>query len=189
MYVYLSFNETFAVKIDACATTTQAGITTSPANAMKIQAGNAMFAGEFRCGVDDKGRFVLPSVFRAVFPVEDEQLAKSVIILKSLDHSLWLYRTSEWEEKLTASRQHLDDEQSRLFMHYVVAESAPSEVDKNGRLSIPKRHREYADIDNEVVLIGLYERIELWSPLRWEAYLVRLEERHEMTLGKILSIL
>ena len=49
-----------------------------------------MFAGEFRCGVDDKGRFVLPSVFRAAFPVEDEQLAKSVIILKSLDHSLWL---------------------------------------------------------------------------------------------------
>jgi MraZ protein len=189
MYVYLSFNETFAVKIDACDATTWAGITASLANATNIQAGNAMFAGEFRCGVDDKGRFVMPSVFRAVFPVEDEQLAKSVIILKSLDHSLWLYRTSEWEEKLTASRQHLDDEQSRLFMHYVVAESAPSEVDKNGRLSIPKRHREYADIDNEVVLIGLYERIELWSPLRWEAYLVRLEERHEMTLGKILSIL
>lgn len=148
-----------------------------------------MFAGEFRCGVDDKGRFVLPSVFRASFPVEDEQLAKSVIILKSLDHSLWLYRTPEWEEKLTATRQHLDDEQSRLFMHYVVAESAPSEVDKNGRLSIPKRLREFAEIENEVVLIGLYERIELWSPLRWEAYLSRLEERHEMTLGKILSIL
>ncbi|HEX2275569.1 MAG TPA: cell division/cell wall cluster transcriptional repressor MraZ [Candidatus Tectomicrobia bacterium] len=148
-----------------------------------------MFAGEFRCNVDDKGRFVLPSIFRTAFPVEDEQLARSVILLKSLDHSLWLYRAQEWEEKLTATRQHLDDEQSRLFMHYVVAESAPSEVDKNGRLSIPKRLRDYAEIDSEVVLIGLYERIELWSPLRWEAYLSRLEERHEMTLGKILSIL
>jgi MraZ protein len=189
MYVYLSLNENFPVKIDACDTTAASGMTTLSANATKRQAGNAMFAGEFRCGVDDKGRFVLPSVFRAAFPVEDEQLAKSVIILKSLDHSLWLYRTSEWEEKLIATRQHLDDEQSRLFMHYVVAESAPSEVDKNGRLSIPKRLREYAEIDNEVVLIGLYERIEFWSPLRWEAYLVRLEERHEMTLGKILSIL
>jgi MraZ protein len=189
MYVYLSFNEISAAKIDGCDTTAASGVTKFPANAAKIQTGNVMFAGEFRCGVDDKGRFVMPSVFRTAFPVADEQLAKSVIILKSLDHSLWLYRTSEWEEKLTASRHRLDDEQSRLFMHYVVAESAPSEVDKNGRLSIPKRHREYAEIDNEVVLIGLYERIELWSPLRWEAYLVRLEERHEMTLGKILSIL
>ena len=148
-----------------------------------------MFAGEFRCSVDEKGRFVLPPVFRGAFPVEEEELARSVIILKSLDHSLWLYCTQEWEEKLSATRQHLDDEQSRLFMHYVVAESAPSEVDKNGRLSIPKRLREYAEIDTEVVLIGLYERIELWNPLRWEAYLSRLEERHEMTLGKILSIL
>jgi transcriptional regulator MraZ len=155
----------------------------------KPEQRDLMFAGEFRCGVDDKGRFVLPSVFRGAFSVDDEQLAKSVILLKSLDHSLWLYRTLEWEEKLTTTRQHLDDEQSRLFMHYVVAESAPSEVDKNGRLSIPKRLREYADIESEVVLIGLYERIELWSLLRWEAYLSRLEERHEMTLGKILSIL
>ncbi|HXH10472.1 MAG TPA: cell division/cell wall cluster transcriptional repressor MraZ [Alphaproteobacteria bacterium] len=148
-----------------------------------------MFAGEFRCSVDEKGRFVLPPVFRGAFPLDDEQLTRSVILLKSLDHSLWLYRSQEWEEKLAATRQHLDDEQSRLFMHYVVAESAPSEVDKNGRLSIPKRLREYAEIDSEVVLIGLYDRIELWSPFRWEAYLSRLEERHEMTLGKILSIL
>jgi MraZ protein len=148
-----------------------------------------MFAGEFRCGVDEKGRFVLPSVFRGAFPLEPEETARSVILLKSLDHSLWLYRTQEWEEKLLTTRQHLDDEQSRLFMHYVVAESAPSEVDKNGRLSIPKRLREYAEVDGEVVLIGLYDRIELWSPTHWEAYLSRLEERHEMTLGKILSIL
>ena len=148
-----------------------------------------MFAGEFRCNVDDKGRFVLPTIFRVAFPVEDEQLVRGVILLKSLDHSLWLYRTQEWEEKLTTTRQHLDDEQSRLFMHYVVAESAPSEVDKNGRVSIPKRLRDYSEVESEVVLIGLYERIELWSPSRWEAYLSRLEERHEMALGKILSIL
>jgi MraZ protein len=148
-----------------------------------------MFAGEFRCNVDDKGRFVLPSVFRAAFSVEDEQLARGVILLKSLDHSLWVYRTQEWEAKLAATRQHLDDEQSRLFMHYVVAESAPSEVDKSGRLSIPKRLRDYAEVENEVVLVGLYDRIELWAPLRWGAYLSHLEERHEMTLGKILSIL
>jgi MraZ protein len=189
MYVYLSHKDISSAKIDGCDATTASGSTKTPVNAAKTKAKDAMFAGEFRCGVDDKGRFVLPSVFRGAFPVDTEQLAKSVILLKSLDHSLWLYRTQEWEEKLTATRQHLDDEQSRLFMHYVVAESVPSEVDKNGRLSIPKRLREYAEVDGEVVLIGLYERIELWSPLRWEAYLSRLEERHEMTLGKILSIL
>ena len=40
-----------------------------------------------------------------------------------------------------------------------------------------------------MVLIGLYDRIELWSPVRWLAYLSGLEERHEMDLGKILDLL
>ena len=148
-----------------------------------------MFAGEFRCTVDEKGRFVLPPAFRAAFPSEEGQDVRSVIVLKSLDLNLWVYPAQEWERKLLATREQLDDEQSRLFMHYVVAESAPSEVDKNGRLCMPKRLREYAEIDSEVVLIGLYDRIELWSPFRWELYLSRLEERHETALGKILSIL
>ena len=189
MYVYLSTTDIFSGKIEGCDIRSALGDAKSPVNTRVQGQRDDMFAGEFRCNVDDKGRFVMPSVFRGVFPVEDEQPARSVVLLKSLDHSLWLYRTQEWEEKLTATRQHLDDEQSRLFMHYVVAESAPSEVDKNGRLSIPKRLRDYAEIESEVVLIGLYERIELWSPLRWDAYLSRIEERHEMTLGKILSIL
>ncbi len=148
-----------------------------------------MFAGEFRCSVDEKGRFVLPPVFRAAFPPDEGQEVRSVIVLKSLDLNLWVYAAQEWERKLLATRQHLDDEQSRLFMHYVVAESAPSEVDKNARLCVPKRLREYAEIESDVVLIGLYDRIELWSPFRWELYLSRLEERHETALGKILSIL
>jgi MraZ protein len=148
-----------------------------------------MFAGEFRCTVDEKGRFVLPPIVRGAFPLEDGQEVRHVILLKSLDLNLWVYRTQEWEQKLLATRQQLDDEQSRLFMHYVVAESAPSEVDKTGRLCIPKRLREYAEIEAEVVLIGLYDRLELWSPFRWELYLSRLEVQHELALGKILSIL
>lgn len=148
-----------------------------------------MFAGEFRCTVDDKGRFVLPPVFRGSFSPEDGQDVRSVIILKSSDRNLWVYPAQEWTDKLIMTRQHLDDEQSRLFMHHVVAESAPSEVDKSGRLCIPKRLREYAEIDSEVVLVGLYDRIELWSRSRWEDYLSRLGERHEMALEKILDIL
>jgi len=148
-----------------------------------------VFAGEFRCAVDEKGRFVLPPIVRGAFPPEIGEEVRRVIVLKSLELNLWVYRTQEWEQKLAATRQQLDDEQSRLFMHYVVAESAPSEVDKNGRLCIPKRLRDYAEIESEVVLIGLYDRIELWSPFRWELYLSRLEVQHEMVLGKILSIL
>jgi len=72
-----------------------------------------------------------------------------------------MYRTHDWEAKLSILRQQLDDQQSRLLMHYLVAQSMPSSVDTTGRLAIPPPLMEYANIKGEVVIIGLYDRLEL----------------------------
>jgi MraZ protein len=148
-----------------------------------------MFAGEFHCRTETSGVFRLPPLLLAAFPSPEEDAGRQVVLLKSLDRSLWLYQAQGWQEKLTATRGQLDDEQSRLLMHYVVAESALAEIDARGRLTVPKALRTYAQITSEVVLVGLYDRIEVWSPTRWEAYLSSLEARHEMALAKILDLL
>lgn len=148
-----------------------------------------MFAGEFRVHAEAGGLFRLPPIVLAAFSPPQEGASQQVILLKSLDHSLWLYQGQSWEAKLEATRQQLDDQQSRLLMHYVVAESVLAELDVHGRLAIPNALRTYAEITTEVVLIGLYERLELWSPTHWETYLSGLEDRHEMVLGKILDLL
>jgi MraZ protein len=148
-----------------------------------------MFAGEFRCLADRTGLFVLPPASRLAFPPDGDEAGRRIILLKSLEGSLWLYRAQEWEEKLLVMRRQLDDQQSRLFVHYMVVQSIPSEVDKKGRLSIPKELREYADIGSELVLIGLYDRLELWSPARWYAYVLRHEDQHEQLFEKIVSLL
>jgi MraZ protein len=148
-----------------------------------------MFAGEFRARAEAAGLIRLPPIFLVAFPSPEEAVGRQVVWLKSLDRSLWLYQAQSWEAKLAATRQQLDDQQSRLLMHYVVAESIPAALDPQGRLTIPTALRAYAEITTEVVLVGLYDRIELWSPTRWDAYLSGLEERHEMVLGKILDLL
>jgi MraZ protein len=148
-----------------------------------------MFAGEFRAHAEAGGLFRLPSIFLAAFPPPEEAIGRQVVVLKSLDPSLWLYPSQIWEAKLAATREHLDDGQSRLLIHYIVAELILAELDSQGRFTISHMFRTYAAITIEVVLIGLYDRIELWSPTRWEAYLAGLEERHEMVLGKILDVL
>jgi MraZ protein len=148
-----------------------------------------MFAGEFRAHAEAGGLFRLPPIFLAAFPPPEEAIGRQVVVLKSLDPSLWLYPAQIWETKLAATREHLDDGQSRLLMHYIVAELILAELDSQGRFTISHMFRTYAAITIEVVLIGLYDRIELWSPTRWEAYLAGLEERHEMVLGKILDVL
>ena len=148
-----------------------------------------MFAGEFHAHAEAGGLFRLPPIFLAAFPPPEAAVGRQVVVLKSLDQSLWLYQAQGWEAKLDATREQLTAEQSRLLMHYVVAESVLAEIDPRGRLAIPKALRTYAEVTTEVVLIGLYDRIELWSPVCWLAYLSGLEERHEMDLGKILDLL
>jgi MraZ protein len=135
------------------------------------------------------GGFALPAPVRLVFPPSAEDTSRSVVLLKSLEGCLWLYRTPDWEVKLSMLREQLDDQQSRLLIHYMVAQSMLSSVDTKGRLAIPPPLMGHAHIQEEVVIIGLYDRLELWSPMHWEEYLLRLEDQHTLVLEKIVSLL
>jgi MraZ protein len=148
-----------------------------------------MFAGEFQSRAEAGGLFRLPPKFLAAFPPAQEGVSRHVVVLKSLDRSLWLYQARGWEAKLDAICRQISAEQSRALMHYVVAESVPVDLDAQGRFSLPKALLTYAEITTDVVLIGVYDRIEVWNPVCWLAYLSGLEGRREMALGKILDLL
>ncbi len=80
---------------------------------------------------------------------------------------------------------------SRLFMHFVVSETSTSEVDKAGRILIPGRLRKHINLDDdqEIVLVGMYEHLEVWGPTEWRRYVARTQERHEASMSKIMDIL
>jgi transcriptional regulator MraZ len=148
-----------------------------------------MFAGEFQSRAEVDGLFRLPPKFLAAFPPSQEGVSRQVVVLKSLDRSLWLYQAQGWEAKLDTICQQVSAEERGVLMHYVMAESVLVDLDPQGRLAIPKAPLTYAEITTDVVLIGLYDRIEVWNPVGWLAHLSGLEERHEMVLGKILDLL
>ena len=85
----------------------------------------------------------------------------------------------------------LDEEQSRLFMHFVVSEAGTSEIDKAGRILIPGKLRKLVplDEDQEIILVGLYHRMEIWNPSEWRRYIARSEDRYEQNMAKILNLL
>jgi transcriptional regulator MraZ len=151
-----------------------------------------VFAGEFRCKLDDKGRFFIPSSIRELLdkgqPDRTNQ-TKSVMFVRGQTECLWLYALQDWEHKLARARETLDDDQSRLFMHFIVSETMGSEIDRSGRICVPRRLRELSGIEEEIVVIGMYERLELWSLEEWNSYLARMEEKYETSLNKILNVL
>jgi MraZ protein len=146
-----------------------------------------MFAGEYLCKVDEKGRFIVPSPIRERLESE----GNGVVFLKGPEQSLWIYSTAEWEKVLERTKTKLDEDQSRLFMHFVVSEAGTSDVDKTGRVLIPGRLRKSVpmDDDQEIVLIGLYNRLEVWNPSEWRRYVSRTEDKYEQHLSKILNLL
>jgi MraZ protein len=146
-----------------------------------------MFAGSYPCKLDEKGRFIVPSPMRERLETE----GNGVVFIRGPEQSLWVYSTAEWEKVLQGVRAKLDEDQSRLFMHTVVSEAGTSEVDKAGRILIPGRLRKIVPIeeDLEIVLVGLFNHLEIWNPSEWRRYLSRNDEKREQALSKISNLL
>ncbi len=123
-----------------------------------------MFLGEYRHSIDDKGRLIIPSKLR-------EQLGDSFFITKGFDQCLFIYTQEEWYkfiEKLDTNPMKKKD--ARRIQRFFVAAANECTLDKQGRILIASHLREYSELDKEVVLIGVSNRIEIWSKENWDAY-------------------
>ena len=120
-----------------------------------------MFMGEYRHTVDPKGRLIVPSKFR-------ELLGAEFVVTRGLDGCLFVYPMDSWEAYVADLKKlPLTDKNARLFMRFIVAGATTCELDKQGRILLPANLREYAGIDKEVVSVGVYSRVEIWSKDRY----------------------
>lgn len=121
-----------------------------------------MFMGEYNHTIDAKGRVIVPSKFR-------ETLGEEFVVTKGLDGCLFVYDNNEWavfEEKLKSLP--ITNKDARAFVRFFLAGAASVEVDKQGRILLPGSLRDFAELQKDVVLIGVGSRIEIWSRERWE---------------------
>jgi len=128
-----------------------------------------MFIGEFRHTLDDKGRVSVPIKFRA-------GLAQGLVVTRGLDRSLFLYPKNEWgrlAEKLAALP--LGKADTRAFARLMLAGAMEADIDASGRVMIPQYLREYAGLSKNVVITGLYDRLEVWDEDTWNVYREKTE--------------
>src|SRR3989442_10171870 len=148
-----------------------------------------MFAGEFACKLDYKCCSAMPASVREYFALPGSPEVKKAVLVKSQqERCLWLFPLQHWYTLLEVQRQRLNERESRLFMHYVVSDVAEIEIDRASRVLVPRKLREHASIGEDAVLVGMYDRLEVWGSETWVVHLSELEEEHEMSLGKVLSM-
>ena len=128
-----------------------------------------MFIGEYSHNLDDKGRLAVPKKFRTV-------LSKGAVVTRGLDNCLFLYTKEEWKilaDKLASLP--FSQANSRAFARLMLAGAMDVSVDKQGRIVLPDYLRNFAGLKKEIVVAGLYNRLELWDQKNWEEYKKRTE--------------
>lgn len=121
-----------------------------------------MFMGEYNHTIDAKGRLIIPAKFR-------DQLGKEFVVTKGMDGCLFVYPFDAWkefEDKLKSMPITVNKE-ARKFTRFFMAGAASVELDKQGRILIPSMLREFAELGKDVVLVGVVERVEIWSKQKW----------------------
>ncbi len=132
-----------------------------------------MLLGEFKHNLDDKGRIAIPAKFRTT-------LSDGAIMTKGLDGCLFMFGLSEWKilaEKLV--KLPLAQSNSRAFVRLMLAGAVDARVDVQGRVLVPDYLRKYSKLKKQVIIAGLYNRIELWDADRWEKYKEKTEGSSE----------
>lgn len=128
-----------------------------------------MFMGEYQHTIDSKGRMIVPAKFR-------EGLGDQFVLTRGLDQCLFGYPMSEWkliEEKLKALP--LTKKDARALPAFFLR-ATECELDKQGRINIASPLLSYAKLEKECVVIGVSNRIELWSKEIWEQYVEEQED-------------
>jgi len=116
-----------------------------------------MFIGISNNLIDAKNRVIVPAKYR-------EELGSKCILTRGLDECLVFYPLKTWEEQQAKLAQlPRSDASARAFLRYTYANAVECEIDKQGRTVLPANLREIAKIDKDIVIIGMLDRVELWS--------------------------
>ncbi len=125
-----------------------------------------MLLGRFLHTIDSKGRLSIPMKFREVLT---DRYEEKLIITTDLDPCLVAYPLEEWrliEEK--AKNLPMMQKEVKDFMRFFYSGAVVCGLDRQGRVLLPPSLREYAKLNRDVTLIGMYNKIEIWDTKKWK---------------------
>lgn len=122
-----------------------------------------MFIGEYHHTIDEKGRLTIPSKLR-------EALGQNFILTRGLDGCLFLYSNEEWTNVVNKYKELPNVKEARNFMRFFLSGATICEFDKQGRINITSPLINYASLNKNCIIIGVNDRLEIWSEENWEKF-------------------
>jgi len=121
--------------------------------------------GEYHHNIDEKSRIIMPSKFRY-------DLGETFVITRGIDSCLFVYPKETWNN-ITNKLNELSftKKDVRSFQRFFLSAATICEFDKQGRINISSPLASYANLTKECVIIGVNDRIEIWSKENFDKFL------------------
>lgn len=127
-----------------------------------------MFYGEYEHALDTKGRVIIPARFREIFK---EHYAEKFYLTRGLDRCLFVFTEEAWKAQEKKFREMpFTRGEARKFNRLYFSGACDVVCDKQGRILIPDYLKSYAEIKENVVIIGVSDRIEIWAKEKWKEF-------------------
>lgn len=111
----------------------------------------------------------IPAKFR-------EKLSSGAIITRGLDHCLFVLGLEEWGRLVSKiNALPLAQANPRAFSRFILSGAMDVQIDKQGRILVPDYLRKYAELKKQVIVTGVYSRLEIWDEARWLSYKQKTE--------------
>ena len=116
-----------------------------------------MLIGEYHHNLDEKKRLIIPTKFR-------DEIGSEFIITRGLDGCLFIYNMDTWNN-IVSKLQTLafTKKDARTFNRFFLSSATVCDFDRQGRITIPSNLIDYANIKKECTIIGVNDRLEVWS--------------------------
>ena len=126
-----------------------------------------VFTGNYEYTMDDKGRLSMPARMRDQLLRAGQEMV--FYITQGRLGNLNAYSQAAYEE-LVQNLGSRTDEEAGIALRTIASETEECQVDKQGRVVIPQRLRQYAGIGRDVVILGVSKRVEIWSKEKYETF-------------------
>ncbi len=133
------------------------------------KVGDFMFMGEYHHTIDEKGRLTIPSKIRY-------ELGENFIVTRGLDGCLFVYPKNVWDKIVSKYQELPNVKDARNFMRFFLSGATSTVFDKQGRINITTPLIKYADLTKDCVIIGVGDRLEIWSEQRWNGFINENED-------------
>ena len=144
-----------------------------------------MFYGEYEHAMDRKGRLIIPSKFREVFK---ENYVERFFVTRGLDTCLFVFTEDEWKKQEGRFRAlSFTSSEARQFNRIYFSGACEVTCDRQGRILVPQYLKDFARIKNDVVIVGVSNRMEIWSKDLWQEFYRNTKDSFEKIAENIFN--